>query len=122
MTETIERYVSAWNELTPATVKAALEQCCATRISYTDKNMPTYTDKNTPVITGINALTDLVMLSHKKVPGRTFSVLTAPEYFEGHCYYTWGINIPGTGERVGHDYIIYNDANKIVSIVGFLPV
>jgi hypothetical protein len=114
ITETVSRYVAAWDEKTPETVKAALLQCCAAEI--------TYTDKQTPVIKGIDALVNLIMASHEKVPGRTFSVLTPPEYFDHHCYYSWGINIPGKGELAGRDYIEYNDENRITRIIGFLPV
>lgn len=113
LTETISRYVSAWNEKTAADVKAAIEQCCIEGI--------TYTDKQTPLITGIDNLVSLIMSSYEIFPGRTFSLLTAPEYFDHHCYYTWGVNIPGIGDRAGRDYITYNDDNKITTLVGFLP-
>jgi hypothetical protein len=113
MKETAERYTSAWNEKTAADVKLAFTQVLADEI--------TYQDKNTPLITGIDAFVDLVMSSHQKVPGRTFSLLTAPEYFDQHCYYKWSINIPGKGEFAGNDYVEYNDQNKMTRIIGFVP-
>jgi hypothetical protein len=114
ITTTVSRYVSAWNEKTTATVRAALEQCCAAEISYTDKQ--------TPLLKGIDALALLIMDSYEKVPGRTISVLTAPEYFDHHCYYSWGIHIPGSGVLAGRDYLQYNEDGLITQIVGFLPV
>jgi hypothetical protein len=113
MKETAERYTSAWNKPTAAEVKELFTQTLADEI--------TYQDKNTPVVTGIDAFVDLVMSSHEKVPGRTFSLLTEPEYFNHHCYYTWGINIPGFGEFKGRDYVEYNDENKMTKIIGFVP-
>lgn len=114
MTENISRYVGAWNEMTADAVKAALETCCAPDL--------TYTDKTTPVFSGIDELVKLIMGSHEKFPGRTFPLLTEPEYFDGQCYYTWGLNIPGMPEREGHDFVEYNAENMITRIVGFLPV
>lgn len=111
--ETAERYTNAWNEKTAAAVKAAFVQVLADDI--------TYQDVNTPLVTGIDAFVDLVMSSHEKVPGRTFSLLTDPEYFDHHCYYSWSINIPGIGEFAGRDYAAYNDENKITKIIGFVP-
>jgi hypothetical protein len=113
MNETVERYTSAWNEKTAAAVKLAFEQVLAEEI--------TYQDKNTPLVTGIDAFVDLVMSSHEKVPGRTFSLLTEPEYFNQHCYYSWSINIPDHGEFTGRDYVEYNDQNKMTKIIGFVP-
>jgi len=111
--ETIERYTSAWNEKTAAEVKVAFAQILADEI--------TYQDRQTPLVTGIDAFVDLVMSSHEKVPGRTFSLLTEPEYFNHHCYYSWSINIPGKGEFEGRDFVEYNDENKMTKIIGFVP-
>jgi hypothetical protein len=122
MTETISRYVGAWNEKTSETIKAALLECCAPNITYTDEKTPTYTEKHIDVIMGIDQLTALVMGSHSKVPGRTFSVLTTPQYFNGHCHYSWGLLIPGKADVAGWDYIQYNEQNLIKQIIGFLPV
>lgn len=113
MKETVERYTSAWNEKTAAKVKVAFAQVLADEI--------TYQDRQTPLVTGIDAFVDLVMSSYEKVPGRTFSLLTEPEYFDHHCYYSWSINIPGNGEFAGRDYAEYNDENKITKIIGFVP-
>jgi hypothetical protein len=112
--ETISKYVGAWDEKTPEAVKAAFQECCAAEI--------TYTDKNTPPLHGIDALRDLVMSSHAKFPGRTFSVLTQPEYFDNQCYYSWGVTFPGKEEIAGRDFIEYNGEGLITRIVGFLPV
>jgi len=111
--ETVERYTDAWNKKTAEEVKAAFAQVLADTI--------TYQDKNTPLVTGIDAFVDLVMSSHEKIPGRTFSLLTEPEYFQHHCYYSWGINIPGLGEFEGRDYAEYNDEHKLTQIIGFVP-
>jgi hypothetical protein len=113
MKETVERYTSAWNEKTAEKVKMAFVEIFVDEI--------TYQDKNTPLIKGIDAFVDLVMSSHEKVPGPTFSLLTEPAYFEHHCYYPWSINIPGFGEFAGRDYAEYNDENKLTKIVGFVP-
>ena len=113
MNETIERYTSAWNEKTIQDVKAAFADILANEI--------TYQDKNTPLVTGMEAFVDLVMLSHDKVPGRTFSLSGEPEYFDHHCFYSWKINIPGHGEFAGKDYVEYNDENKLTKIIGFVP-
>ncbi|AOM79363.1 nuclear transport factor 2 family protein [Pedobacter steynii] len=113
MKETVERYTSAWNKKTAAEVKAAFAQIFADEI--------TYQDKQTPLVKGIDAFVDLVMSSHEKVPGRTFSLLTEPEYFDHHCYYSWCINIPGHGEFAGSDYAEYNEENKMTKIIGFVP-
>jgi hypothetical protein len=121
MTDTISRYVSAWNEETPEAVEAAFAECCVQGVIYTDKNARTYTEKQTPLIEGIDQLTALVMGSHTKVPGRTFSMLTAPQYFDGHCHYSWGLHIPGNNVKAGWDYIQYNEEGLITHIVGFLP-
>jgi hypothetical protein len=114
ITENVERYASAWNEKTAEAIKAGFKECCTDDV--------TYEDKQTPMIHGIDALVKLALLSYELFPGRTFSVLTAPEYFNHHCYYTWGVNIPGTGEKAGRDYVRYDDQNRITAIVGFLPV
>ncbi|WP_146203129.1 hypothetical protein [Mucilaginibacter oryzae] len=79
--ENIRLYVDAWNETTPKAVKAKFSECCAPDM--------TYTDKTTPLFTGIYKLVDLVTGSYQKTPGRTFSLLTQPEYFDGQVYYTW---------------------------------
>ena len=113
MKDTVERYTSAWNEKTAAEVKVAFAQILADEI--------TYQDRQTPLVTGIDAFVDLVMSSHEKVPGRTFSLLTEPEYFDHHCYYSWSIDIPAKGEFAGRDYVEYNDENKMTKIIGFLP-
>lgn len=113
MKETVERYTSAWNEKTAAEVKVAFTQILADEI--------TYQDRQTPLVTGIDAFVDLVMSSHEKVPGRTFSLSTEPEYFDHHCYYSWSINIPGHGDFSGSDYVEYNDENKMTKIIGFVP-
>lgn len=114
MEQMISRYAGAWDEQTPEAVKAAFEQCCAPEI--------TYTDRNTKRITGIDALTDLVMASHALFPGRTFAVLSTPEYFDGQCHYKWGVNLPGIGQKEGWDFMEYDEQNKITRIVGFVPV
>lgn len=114
MKETINRYANAWNEPTAETIKAGFVTCCSPDVVYTDKN--------TPEIAGIDALVALAMESHQKVPGRTFTVETEPEYFDSHCYYSWGVNIPGTGLLIGHDYVEYDAGGLITRIVGFLPV
>lgn len=114
ITETIERYVSAWDEKTTEAIKAILVECCDPKV--------TYKDKQTPMISGIDELVSLIMQSYEVAPGRTIWVLTAPEYFDNSCYYSWGINIPGKGDLAGRDYIVYNNENKITEIVGFLPV
>jgi len=90
MTDTINRYASAWNEMTTEAVTAAFAECCAPDVIYTDENARTYTEKQTTLIEGIDQLTALVMGSHAKVPGRTFSLLTTPQYFDGHCHYSLG--------------------------------
>jgi hypothetical protein len=112
--ENIKRYVNAWNETTPEAIKTAFEQCCAPDL--------TYTDKVTQKLTGIDELTALAMISHERFPGRTFFVMTEPEYFEGQAYYTWGIHLPGVGDRAGHDFMEYNEDEAITRVVGFLPV
>ena len=111
--ETVERYTNAWNEKTAAEVKVAFTQILVDEI--------TYQDKNTPLVTGIDAFVNLVMSSHEKAPGRTFSLLTEPEYFNHHCYYEWSINIPGKGVFTGRDYVEYNNENKMTTIIGFVP-
>ena len=122
MTETISRYyVSAWNETTAEEVKAVFTKCCAPEITYTDKNASTYTDDSEHLVRGVDELTALVMGSHEKVPGRTFSVLTTPQYFDGYCHYSWGLHIPGKSVAAGWDYIEYNEQNLITKIIGFLP-
>lgn len=113
MKETVDRYTSAWNEKNRAEVKTAFVAILADGI--------TYQDRNTPLVSGIEAFVDLVMLSHEKIPGRTFSLLTGPEYFDRHCYYSWTINIPGSGKFKGRDYVEYDDENKMTKIVGFVP-
>ena len=80
MKETIERYTSAWNHKTAAEVKIAFAGILAEQI--------TYLDRQTPLTNGIDAFVDMVMSSHKNMPGRTFSLLTEPAYFDSHCYYT----------------------------------
>lgn len=114
MKETINRYCSAWNEPTAEAIKQGFIACCSPDLVYTDRQ--------TPAVNGIDALVALAVESYEKVPGRIFSVVTEPEYFSGHCYYTWGINIPGTGLLTGRDYVEYNEAGLITRIVGFLPV
>ena len=121
MTDTISRYVSAWNEKTPEAVKAAFSECCAPEMTYTDKNARTYTPDQTPIIKGIEELTALVMASYAKEPGRTFSMITTPQYFDSHCHYSWGLHVPGKDTAAGWDYIRYNDENLITEIIGFLP-
>jgi len=111
--ETVELYTKAWNEETAAAVKLAFAQILADEI--------TYQDKHTPLVKGIDAFVDLVMSSYEKVPGRSFSLLTEPEYFDHHCYYAWSIKIPGNGEFTGRDYVEYNDENKMTKIIGFVP-
>jgi hypothetical protein len=113
ITETVSHYVNGWNEKTPEAVKAEFIKCLDAGI--------TYTDKNTALVNGIDDFIKLVMSSHEKVTGRTFSVLTTPEYFDHYCYYTWGINIPGKGEFAGHDYFEYNEEGLITRIIGFVP-
>ena len=113
MKVTVERYTSAWNKTTAAEVKNSLTKVLADEI--------TYQDRQTPLVTGIDAFVDLVMSSHEKVPGRTFALLSEPEYFGQHCYYSWSINIPGKGEFTGRDYVEYNDENKMTKIIGFVP-
>ncbi|RKR80734.1 hypothetical protein BDD43_0866 [Mucilaginibacter gracilis] len=121
MKETINHYLAAWNEKTATAVKAAFQKCCTPDVTYTDRNAPTYTEEGGFVIKGIDLLTALVMGSHAKVPGRAFSLLTMPQYFDGHCHYSWGLHIPGQDEKAGWDYIVYNEQNLITRIVGFLP-
>lgn len=113
ITATVTSYVGAWDEKTPETIKAALARCCAEEI--------TYKDRQTPTIQGVDELVKLIMASYEKVPGRTFSILTAPEFFDHSCHYSWGINIPGKGVLAGRDYLEYNNDNKITAIVGFIP-
>jgi hypothetical protein len=120
--ENISRYVGGWNEKNAEAVKAAFAECCVPDVTYTDKNTPDYTESRSPVLEGIDALTALVMGSHAKAPGRTFSLLTTPQYFNGNCHYSWGVLIPGREERAGWDYIQYNQDGLITQIVGFLPV
>jgi hypothetical protein len=119
--DTISCYVGAWNEKTAEAVKAAFEDCCSPEVTYTDRNAPTYTPEGGFVLTGIAPLTALVMGSHAKVPGRTFSLFKEPQYFDGHCHYSWGLLIPGQDIKAGWDYIVYNEQNLITRIVGFLP-
>lgn len=113
ITEIVQRYVSGWNEPTHEAVKAAFKECCI--------NDVTYKDKKTPILYGIDALVDLVMESYQLFPGRTFSILIQPEYFDGSCHYSWGAHVPATGHVAGWDYLEYNDDNQITAIVGFLP-
>ena len=113
MKETVQRYTSAWNEKTAAEVKGVFTQILADEI--------TYQDRQTPLVTGIDAFVELVMSSHEQVPGRTFALLTEPEYFDHHCYYSWSISIPDKGEFAGRDYAEYNNENKITKIIGFVP-
>ncbi|WP_147243686.1 hypothetical protein [Pedobacter miscanthi] len=113
MTETVERYTSAWNEKTSAEVKAAFSSILSSEI--------TYQDRQTPLVRGLDAFVELVMSSHEKVPGRSFSLLAEPEYFDHHCYYIWSINIPGKGQFTGKDYVEYDDENKMTKIIGFVP-
>ena len=121
MTETISRYVGAWNTKTSEEIKNVFMECCASDVTYTDKNASTYTSDYSSVLNGIDQLTALVISSHAKVPGRTFSLLSNPEYFDGHCHYSWGLQIPGMDEKAGWDYIQYNEDNLITHIIGFLP-
>jgi len=119
--DTTSCYLRAWNEQTPEAVKAAFEACCAPEITYTDRNASTYTDDPAHLVKGIDQLTKLVMGSLAEFPGRTFSILTTPQYFDGHCHYSWGVQIPGQEVMAGWDYFQYNEENLITSIVGFLP-
>ena len=121
MTNTIDLYLSAWDEKTPEAVKAAFLECCSPKITYTDRNASTYTDDPAHLVQGIDQLTSLVMGSLDKVPGRTFSLLTTPQYFDGHCHYSWGLHISGQEVMAGWDYIQYNEENLITRIIGFLP-
>ncbi len=91
-------------------------------MTYTDKDAGTYTEDQSPLIKGIDQLTALVMGSHAKMPGRTFSLLTTPQYFDGHCHYSWGLHMPGIDVMAGWDYIQYNEEHLITKIIGFLPV
>jgi len=119
--EILDYYLSAWNAETPDAVKAHFLKCCTPEITYTDRNASTYTDDPEHLVRGIDQFTDLVMGSHAKIPGRTFSILSLPQYFEGHCHYSWGLHIPGQEVLVGWDYFQYNDENQITKIIGFLP-
>ncbi|MBB6130817.1 nuclear transport factor 2 family protein [Mucilaginibacter lappiensis] len=121
ITDKISRYLSAWNEKTTESVKAAFLECCAPEITFTDREVSTYTDDPDRLIKGIDELTDLVIASVAKIPSYTFSILTTPQYFDGHGLYSWGLQIPGQEVKVGWDYFQYNAENMITSIVGFLP-
>jgi len=110
----IKLYVHAWTQQTPETIKAALESSCAADIRYIDRQ--------TGEFSGISRLVELILHSYTVVPGRIITIESEPEFFGGHAHYNWGIQVPGGPVRIGHDYLIYNEAQKIVSIVGFLPL
>jgi len=113
ITENIALYLSAWNKKKAMEISASLQNCCAAEV--------TYTDKKAPLLSGIGPLTELIMNLHQMVPGRTFRISTEPEYFDGHCYYSWAMTIPGKEEVIGRDYMEYDAEGRIIKIVGFLP-
>ncbi|WP_316825427.1 hypothetical protein [Pedobacter miscanthi] len=111
--ETIRTYVKAWNQTYVKEIKAVFQEVCNSQV--------TFTDRVTPEITGIEQLAQLVIETHEKVPGMTFSVLTEPEYFDRLCYYSWEMSIPEKGLYIGRDFIEFDDKGLIKRIVGFLP-
>ncbi|NCD70700.1 nuclear transport factor 2 family protein [Mucilaginibacter agri] len=107
--EMIEKYVSSWNEQGLEQYKAAFATCWAEDATYTD---PDYDLK------GVNAIAELAQFSLERIPSRTFSVLTKPEYHHHVGRYNWQVHLP-EGTKDGFDYFEFNDDFKITRIVSF---
>ncbi len=80
-----------------------------------------YTDKNVGEIPGIDGLLAMVLGSYEKVPGRTFSLHGSLESFDIHGVYDWEIQIPGSGNFAGTDYVHFDEAGLMTRIIGFVP-
>ena len=108
--EMIERYVTSWNEKGLEQFKAAFAECWA--------DDATYTDPNFELVKGVDGIAGLAMISLERIPVRTFSVLTTPEYHHHVGRYNWQVKLPEETKQ-GFDYFEFNDQHKITRIVSF---
>lgn len=106
----IERYVTAWNEQNLEAYKAAFAECWA--------DTATYTDPNFELVKGVDGIAELALYSLQKIPGRTFKVLTQPDYHHNVGRYNWQVALPD-GTKDGFDYFEFNSRFKITRIVSF---
>jgi hypothetical protein len=109
--ETINQYITARNEQDADKVTAGFAKCWAPE--------GTYTDPNFALVEGVEGIAGLAIGSLEKVPGRTFSIVIAPEYHHNVGRYTWQINLPDGKSREGFDYFEFNEGYLITRIVSF---
>lgn len=108
--ETVQQYVTAWNNSGFDVFKAEFAKCLAPEVKYTDPNYD---------IQGIDAIAGLAQGSEEKHPGRVFRLVTQPEHHHNVARYTWDV-VLNNNTVEGQDILEFNEAGLITRIITFV--
>ena len=109
--ETIDAYMSAWNETDPAKRKAILAACWSDNGTYTD-----------PVadVAGPEALSELIDQVQGQMPGATIVTTSGIDQHHDRVRFGWKLTMPDGAVRAeGIDVGQLTPDGRLQSIVGF---
>ena len=107
--ETVEAYMSAWNEPDEAKRRQLLEGCWADNGTYTDPMSD---------VAGRDALVTLITGFQQQMPGASISLTSAIDEHHGRIRFGWALN-GGPTAMDGIDVGVLAGDGKLASIVGF---
>jgi hypothetical protein len=109
--ETIDLYCAAWTDADPARRRALLRQVWAAGASYTDPTVHTV---------GETALLDHIAGVQARRPGTQVLRTSNIECHHDVARFAWAAVMPdGTKLRDGIDIALFDDAGRLLRIIGF---
>lgn len=108
--ENLEHMLAAWNTADEAKIREHVDAALEHNVHFVDP-------KNN--IIGREAFVQMVLRTHKQLPGGVYSRTSDVGFQNNHCRYHWEIHQDGNLILPGFDVTEVNDAGRIVKVIGF---
>lgn len=112
MRETIERYISCWNQTDPESRRRLIGEVWAEDASYVDPLAEAY---------GRDQIDGVIGAVQEQFPGLRFSLVGPVDAHHRQARFSWGLG-PDGGEPlvIGFDVAVAGEDGRLTSVLGFL--
>ena len=110
-TATVERYIQAWNEPSPAEIQTLLNEVWTAN--------STYEDPLTAELRGIDGITGHIQKFKKLKPGARMELNSAVDEYHGLGRFNWILHLPDGTAGYGTDFVEFDENNRLRRVIGF---